>query len=158
MQQIAMKRVNDSIQNARLVYAKLLLSKEKSKNGDITLQFIEKIMRDNNLSIQYVRKMAYDIINVPRRMLFQNRYAIGGLIAPSIIREYKENGSIALKKYLEYAKNNDLEKALKATGIEMNIQGIDTLKKNYKEQIQALNALVFLFIMQIKQFVVIIIK
>ena len=40
----------------------------------------------------------------------------------------------------------------------MNIQGIDTLKKNYKEQIQALNALVFLFIMQIKQFVVIIIK
>ena len=158
IQQIEKKRLNSSIQDAILVYAKLLLSKEKSKNGDITLQFIEKIMRDNNLSIQYVRKMAYDIINVPRRMLFQNRYAIGGLIAPSIIREYKENGSIALKKYLEYAKNNDLEKALKAIGIEMNIQGIDTLKKNYKEQLQALNALVFLFIMQIKQFVVIIIK
>ena len=140
IQQIEKKRLNSSIQDAILVYAKLLLSKEKSKNGEITLNFIEKLMRDNNLSTQYVRKMAYDIINIPRSMLFQNRYALGGLIAPTIIKAYKENGSVALKKYLEYTKNSDLEKALKTIGIEMNIQGINTLKKNYNEQLQVLNA------------------
>lgn len=77
IQQIARQRINSSIQDARLVYAKLLLSKEKSKNGEITLQFIEEFMRNNNFSTQYVRKMAYDIINVPINMLFQNRYAMG---------------------------------------------------------------------------------
>lgn len=139
IQEIARKRANDTIKDARLVYAKLLLSREKTKNGEITSNFIEKLMRDNNLSNQTVRGMAYEIINIPRSMLFQNKYAIGGLIAPTIIKSYKENGSVALKEYLGYVKNGDLENALKAIGIEPNLQGIYTLNKNYGEQLQTLN-------------------
>ena len=139
IQQIVNKRYNSSMQNARLVYAKLLLAKEKSKKGEITLEFIEKLMRDNNLSTQYVRKMAYNIISATPDMLLQNRYAIGGFIAPTIVKAYKENGVQVLKKYLEYAKNNDIEQALKAIGVEMNIEGINILDRNFNEYLNRIS-------------------
>lgn len=139
IQQIQKKRVNDTIRDTIGAYTKLLLSKEKSKYGTITLDFIEEFMKNNNLSPQTINKIIYDVIYTKREVLLQNKYAMGGLIAPTIIKTYKEKGVGALKQYLEHTKNGDLKNALKTIGIETNIQGIYTLNKNYHNQLQSFN-------------------
>lgn len=83
--------------------------------------------------------MANDIIHDPRDMLFEKRYALGRLIAPAIIKKYKEEGISALKKYLEESKNQNFEGAMKALGIELNEQGINQLVANVKEQMSRMN-------------------
>ena len=40
IQRIDNARMNSNLNDARLVYAKLVLAKEKSKNGEITLEFV----------------------------------------------------------------------------------------------------------------------
>ena len=139
IQEMDALRLNSDLQDARIVYAKLLLAKEKNKNGEITSEFVEKFMRDNGFSTQYIRRMADDIINNPRGMLYQKRYALGTLISPTIIRVYKEKGTSALKEYLEEAKNENFEGALKALGIDINDQGINQLIKNIREYVSNLN-------------------
>lgn len=135
IEEISSIRINSFMQDARLVYAKLLLAKEKSKNGEITLQYIEKFMRDNNFSTQYVRRMARNIIDDPRGMNFEKRYALGGLIAPTIIKKYKEDGPSILKKYLEESKNGNFKGAMNTLGIQLNSEGLKVLVNNLKEQI-----------------------
>ena len=132
--------VNSFLQDARLVYAKLLLAREKDKNGEIKLEFIEKFMRDNGFSTQYIRNMAYDIIHDSRDILYEKRYALGVLIAPTIIKKYKEEGAENLKKYLQEAKNGNFEGAMNVLGIELNEQGIKNLIINMKEQIININS------------------
>ena len=127
------------LNDARLVYAKLLLAKEKSKNGEINLEFVEKFMKDNGFTTQYIRRMAHNIINDPRDMLYEKRYALGGLIASTIIKKYKEEGAETLKKYLEEAKNENFEGAMNVLGIELNEQGINQLIANVKEQMTRIN-------------------
>lgn len=139
IQETSNLNMNSFLQDARLVYAKLLLAREKSKNGEITLEFVENFMRDNGFSVQYIRKMAGDIIRDPRDMLYEKRYALGGLIAPTIIKKYREEGADTLKKYLQEAKNENFEGALNALGIELNEQGINQLITNMKEYISRLN-------------------
>lgn len=135
IEEISSIRINSFMQDARLVYAKLLLAKEKSQNGEITLQYIEKFMRDNNFSTQYVRRMARNIIDDPRSMNFEKRYALGGLIAPTIIKKYKEDGPSILKKYLEESKNGNFKGAMNTLGIQLNDEGLKVLVNNLKEQI-----------------------
>ena len=132
-------RLNSNLQDARMVYAKLVLAKEKNKNGEITLEFVEKLMRDNGFSTQYIRRMANDIIHNPRGMLYQKRYALGALISPTIIKKYREEGLGTLKRYLEEAKNENFEGAMKVLGIELNEQGINQLIVNMREYVASLN-------------------
>lgn len=139
IQEMSNLTLNSLLQDARLVYAKLLLAREKIKNGEIKLEFVEKFMRDNNFSIQYIRMMAYNIINDPRNMLYEKRYALGGLIAPTIIKKYREEGAETLKRYLEEAKNENFEETMAVLGIELNEQGINQLVSNVKEQISRIN-------------------
>jgi len=135
IQKMDVLRVNSYLNDARLVYAKLLLAREKSKNGEITLEFVEKLMKDNGFSMQYIRRMANNIIHNPHDMLYQKRYALGGLIAPTIIRKYIEEGPRTLKRYLEEAKNENFEGAINALGIQLTKEGINQLIINIKEQI-----------------------
>jgi len=139
IQQISNNRINSCLQKARIVYSRLLLAREKMERGEIALDFIEKLMRDYNLSIQDVRYMASSIINSPKDMLMHNRYAIGGLLAPTIIKTYKTKGSDALKRYLEEAKKCDLESALKQIGIQLNDEGINEVIRNFQEHMQLYN-------------------
>lgn len=136
IQQIINNRINSCLQKARNVYSRLLLAREKTEGGEITLDFIEKLMRDYNLSIQEVRHIASSIINSPKDMLMQNRYAIGGLLAPTIIKTYNTKGSEAIKRYLEEAEKCDLELALKQIGIQLNDEGVNEIIKNFQEYIQ----------------------
>lgn len=136
IQQITNNRTNDCLQKARIVYSRLLLAREKEERGEITLDLIEKLMRDYNLSIQDVRYMASSIISSPKDMLMQNRYAIGGLLAPTIIKTYKTKGSKAIKAYLEEAKKCDLESALKQIGIQLNDECINEVTKNFQKHIK----------------------
>lgn len=117
----------------------MLLAREKKERGEITLDFIEKLMRDYNLSIQDVRYIASSIINSPKDMLMQNRYAIGGLLAPTIIKIYKTKGVEAIKGYLEEAKKCDLESALNQLGVQLNDEGINEVIKNFQEYIRQYN-------------------
>lgn len=139
IQEMDILKLNSYLQDARMVYSKLLLAKEKGKNGEITLEFVEKLMRDNGFSTQDIRRMANDIIHNPHGMLYQKRYALGTLISPTIIKKYKEEGPIALKEYLEEAKNENFEGALKVLGIEINDQGLNQLIKNLREHVANLN-------------------
>jgi len=139
IQEIANLTMNSYLNDARLVYAKLLLAREKTKSGEIKSEFVEKFMRDNGFTTQYIRHMANKIITDPRDMLYEKRYALGGLIAPTIIKKYREEGAEPLKRYLEEAKNENFEGAMKAIGIELNEQGINQLVANVKEQITRIN-------------------
>ena len=141
IQEISNLNMNSFLQDARLVYAKLLLAKEKTKNGIITLEFIEKLMRDNGLSIQYIRRMVNNIIRDPRGMLFEKRYALGGLIAPTIIKKYNEEGIGTLKRYLEAVSQEEFEGAMNILGIELNENGINQLVFNVKERIAKINTM-----------------
>lgn len=132
-------KTNSYLRDARLVYAKLLLAREKHENEDITLEFIEKIMRDNNFSKQDINEIAREIIDDTDEMYDEKRYAIGQLIAPTIIKKYKEEGSIILKKYLQEVKSGNFRGALNAIGIEMNEQGINKLASNTKEYVSRLD-------------------
>lgn len=136
IQQMSNRRINSCLQKAKMVYAKLILAREKEEKGEITSEFIEKSMRDYNLSIQGVRHIASDIINSPRDMLIQNRYAIGGLLAPTIIKTYKMKGKETLQRYLEETKKCNLESALKQLGIQLNNEGIEETIKNFQEYMQ----------------------
>lgn len=131
--------INSFLQDARLVYAKLILAREKSKNKEIKLEFVEKFMRDNGFSIHYIRHMANNIINDPRNMLFEKRYALGGMISPTIIKKYNEEGASALKKYLEEAKNENFVGALAALGIGLNENGINQLISNMQDRVANMN-------------------
>ena len=113
IQQISNKRINSCLQKARIVYSRLLLAREKNERGEITLDFIEKLMKDYNLSIQDVRYMASSIINSPKDMLMQNRYAIGGLIAPTIIKTYKTKRFRGNKKIFRRSKKMRLKISIK---------------------------------------------
>ena len=139
IQEIANLNMNSFLQDARLVYTKLLLAREKTKNGEITLEFVEKFMRDNGFSVQYIRKMAYNIIHDPRDMLYKKRYALGGLIAPTIIKKYREEGAGTLKRYLEEAKKENFEGALNALGIQLNEEGLSKLIANMREWVSRIN-------------------
>ncbi len=139
IQRIDNARMNSNLNDARLVYAKLVLAKEKSKNGEITLEFVENFMRDNGFSIQYIRRMANNIIHDPRDMLFEKRYALGRLIAPTIIRKYKEEGITTLKRYLEEVKNENFEGAMSALGIQLNGEGINQLVATTREWASRIN-------------------
>lgn len=136
IQQITYRRINDCLGKIRIVYAKLLLAKEKEEKGEITLSFIEKAMRDYGLSIQGVRRMAHNIINAPKDLCMQNRYAIGGLLAPTIIKTYKTSGSEPFKRYLEEAKQCNLESALKQIGVQLNEEGFNKVITNFQEYLK----------------------
>lgn len=139
IQQIDNGRTNSCLQKARMVYAKLVLAKEKEQKGEITLDFVEKCMRDYHLSIQGVRYIARSIINSKGDLLMQNRYAMGGFIAPTIIKTYKIGGATQLKKYLEEAKKCNLESTLKQIGIQFGKTGINEAVKNFQEYMQTQN-------------------
>jgi len=139
IQEISKNNIQYYLHRAKSVYAKLVLAREKSENGDIDLKFIEKMMRDNGLSIQDTRRMAHDIIHDSGNLLYDNRYALGGLIAPTIIKRYKEDGAGTLKKYLEEVKKENFEGAMDVLGIELNGEGINELVVNMKELTSRIN-------------------
>ena len=115
-------------------YYKLMLYKEKEKNGQITEEFLEKVMRDNNLSKGGIKKIIRAVINDKNKVWYQERYAIAKLIAPSIAKKYEEGDILAIKKYLQSTQEGNLKDALLAIGIENNKEGIEILFKNLQEE------------------------
>lgn len=115
-------------------YYKLMLYKEKEKNGQITEEFLEKVMRDNNLSKGELKKIIRAVINDKNKVWYQERYAIAKLIAPSIAKKYEEGDILAIKKYLQSTQEGNLKDALLAIGIENNKEGIEILFKNLQEE------------------------
>ncbi len=138
IEQIKNNRMISCLQHAKIVHTKLLLAREKQKKEEVSLEFIEKYMKDNNLSIQDVRNMAMYIIDSPQDMYIQNRYAMGGLIAPTIVKTYKRKGPDALKKYFDEIKSCNLKSALDKIGVKLNVQGINELVNNYSKYIHTL--------------------
>lgn len=83
-------RTNSSFFDARNSYAKLILAKEKSKNGTITKEYIEDFVRKNNFSPGFAKNMIQEIIRKPMGIQFIKRYALAKLISPTIIRKTRE--------------------------------------------------------------------
>ena len=84
----------------------------------------------------------FGIIDDDKGALYRNRYAIGGLIAPTIIKAYehdKQHGTQKLKAYLKAVYDDNFEGALHALGIEPNEQGIAILIKNMKARDAKIN-------------------
>ena len=137
--QIVNRRIDNSYYAAQMTYFELLLAKEKTLNREITNDFIEKNMRNLGLTVQEMRNIAVSIIDSPENVFYVNRYALGGLIAPTILRAYRKNGPEAIKTYLEEVRNNNLGAALGAIGIEISEEGINELIVNVRQQYLDLN-------------------
>ena len=120
--------------DCRATYYKLMLYKEKERNGQITEEFLEKIMRDKNLSRNGIRIIVKAVINDNSKVWYQERYAIAKLIAPSIFKKYEEGNISAIKEYLKSTQEGNLKDALLAIGIENNKDGIEILFKNLQEE------------------------
>lgn len=128
-------RTNSSLRDARIVYTKLLLARKKATTGNITNEHIEQIMQKNNMSVRNVRDLARIIVNDDKGIMYRNRYAVGGLVAPTIIKAYEDDkteGVKTIKVYLKAVYDGDFQGALRALGIELNPQGIDSLVRNMK--------------------------
>lgn len=134
VQAIDNQRENSILDGCRATYYKLMIYKEKEKNGQITEGFLEKIMRNENLSIKGIRKIVKAIINDNVKVWYQERYAIAKLIAPSIFKKYEEGNISAIKEYLKSTQEGNLKNALLAIGIENNKDGIEILFKNLQEE------------------------
>ena len=120
--------------DCRATYYKLMLYKEKEKNGQITEEFLEKTMRDKNFSRNGIRRIVKAVINDNKKVWYQERYAIAKLIAPSIVKKYEEGNISAIKEYLQSTQEGNLKNALLAIGIENNKNGIEVLFKNLQEE------------------------
>lgn len=125
---------NNVKDNCRSTYYKLMLYKEKEKNGQITEEFLEKTMRDKNLSRNGIRRILKAITKDNKKVWYQERYAIAKLIAPSILKKYEEGNISAIKEYLKSTQEGNLKDALLAIGIENNKEGIEILFKNLQEE------------------------
>ena len=125
---------NNVKDNCRSTYYKLMLYKEKEKNGQITEEFLEKTMRDKNLSRNGIRRILKAITKDNKKVWYQERYAIAKLIAPSILKKYEEGNISAIKEYLKSTQEGNLKDALLAIGIENNKDGIEILFKNLQEE------------------------
>lgn len=80
-------RINSSFIDARNSYAKLVLAREKAKNGEITKEYIEDFVRKNNFSPGFAKSMIDEIIYAPMGMQWRKRYALAKLISPTIVRK-----------------------------------------------------------------------
>ena len=133
-------RLKDTYNNAESVYVNLLLARikeEKGEDGEISNEDIEKIIHKNNLSVHHARYMARNIIADRGNMQINKRYAVAGLLAPTIVKKYrkdKEQGKALLKRYLEHVKNNKLQEALDVFGITMSNESINKAIEVIKEQ------------------------
>ena len=93
-------------------------------------------MRDNNISIMEMRNIAKDIVDYPKDMLWESKYAIAGLISPTIVKKYKNEGIEALKTYLKDVKEDNFYEVLQTLGIEKSEKGLNELikTKNIQEE------------------------
>ncbi len=135
-QNIITKQVSFLI-DAQYVHAKLFLAREKEKSGIISQNFIKQTMKQKHLSKSYVKYLATCITKDIHNMQFERRYAFAGLIAPTIIKKYRQNpkeGAEQLKKYLSYVKQDNFEEALGVFGITWDREGIDQMIRNVKEE------------------------
>lgn len=124
---IAISRMHNSIYKARIACAEVTLANIKRKKGEITNDDIENLMNKHRMSVPYVRQTARRIIDDKKTVMYKNRYAIAGLIAPTIISEVEqkgENGVECLKRYLKASHDNDFDGALMALGIEKTPEGL----------------------------------
>ena len=109
----------------QIVYIELLLAKEKELNETISKEFIEKMMKQNGWTPEFVEKGIKYIVNFPDDMVYASRYAIANLVAPTIAETYNQKGAEPLLEYCEMIKSNNLKKALKTVGISLNQIGIE---------------------------------
>ena len=112
------RRRESSFFDARLVYSKLILAKEKTAHGPITEEFLREYGEKNSLSMNFIKNMVNDIIEDQNDMLYELRYAIAGIISPKIVKLYESTSPITLKKYLNCVKNNDFKGALYLLGVD----------------------------------------
>ena len=133
------RRINSCLDSAEFTYIGLLLAKEKEKKGVINEELLEKVIRDNNMSIFDIRRIAYYMVNKHCDVFIENRYAFGGIVAPTISKKYREKGSEVLKQYFEEVRNDNFENALKVLDIDITKNGIDELISNMKKHYDRFN-------------------
>lgn len=139
---IVNKRTQGTYRSVRTAYQKFILAREKEKSGEITIKYLEEVMKEQNLSVQDIRRAARNVIDTNTSALITNRYAIGGLVAPTIIKVYednKEDGAQVLKAYLRAVHDDDFQEVLKVLGISKDEAGISTLIKNMKARDAKIN-------------------
>lgn len=124
---------NSTRKDAVIVFSELLLAKEKEISGEINLNLIKKAMQEHHLTIQDVRSIAYNITQSPFPAFYQARYAIGRLVAPSIIKAYNNKGVQALEQYLNEITKGNLNAAASALNIDIRTDGMAKLVENMVE-------------------------
>lgn len=137
IKQNAIRRIRGSYYTAETIYAQLLLAEGKEKNGKITQAWIKEVAKGNNLSPQYVKNLINRILAVQKDFQYITKYAIAGLLSPTIVERYKKDkdGTIILiKNYLQCIKNDDIQGALETFDIEFDEDGIMRLSQNARIQ------------------------
>ena len=135
MEQILKRRLNNSSNKAIFVYAQLFLSRKKEENGEITKKDIQELIKEFDSNIQSIKKLGISIINdAGKEMLSNSRYAIAGILSPTIEKIYKEKEFGKIQGYLKESKNGNFKDAFYAIGITLDDEGLNKLKENIENQ------------------------
>lgn len=131
---IMKRRINSSLIETNISYVKLLLAREKEKNGMISKEYIENFVKDKNINPGFAKNMIKTVINDRISVAFSKRYALSKIISPMIVETIRKNGNDALIKYLQESKDDNFHGAMEALGIELNNKGIEKLIINMKQK------------------------
>ena len=132
----AIDRFNDCLINAHKCYDALIIAKMKKENKTIRNENLVLLAQEYGLSVKMIEQRLEEIIRLNGDINSLKKYAIGGLLAPTIIYQYQNNGVDVLKDYIEAVKNNSLDDIFKVLNIQKNEAGISILVENMKKHIE----------------------
>lgn len=128
--------------DSRVVFALITLCKEKEKNSKITNDYLESLPEKYNYPAWSIKGELEMLLREKPSLMHRNRYAFGGLVAPTIASVLNgENGVERIKQYFEACKKDDFAGAMAELGITQDREGLNTMIKNMKESINRISDL-----------------
>ena len=130
-------RIRHSFFSAQFVFLRLAFAKEKEKHEKVTKEDIKRVLKENGMDSQNTINRLKAIINHPYELPIEIRYALAGLIAPTMVEEYRKNkkhGIKLIKQYIQCVWSNNIKDALGVYKIYWDKRSIKRMIANVKKQ------------------------
>ena len=134
-EQVVVERRNDTINKCYFTYTKLVLARKKQEKESIYKEDIDEIAEDMGFGIGAKNELVDIIIKKPEEnFLVDARYALSGILSPTIEKLIYQGETDKIKKYLEESRKGNIEKALMSLGITLDDEGLKKLQHNMIKQ------------------------
>jgi len=134
-EQVLIQRRNNNINKCYFTYIKLELARKRQENGNICKKDIDKIAENMGFGIGAKNDLVDMIIKKSEeKFLVDARYALSGVLSPTIEKLIYQGETDKIKQYLEESRNGNIEKALLALGITLDDEGLKKLQDNMIKQ------------------------